>query len=88
MWQRAVIVMVLLSAVVFLLISSSNSRVDEAANADREFSSIVVDSVPTEAENEQMSKLRAEATSAMQALRATNSPSEHRLKIQARLPER
>jgi hypothetical protein len=69
MWQRAIIVLIFLSAGAVLLMLSSNSAVKDTSKTEPDFSP-VVDTTPTEAEDAQRLQLQIEATSAMRALTA------------------
>jgi hypothetical protein len=69
MWQRAIIVLIFLSAGAILLMLSSNLAVKDTSKTEPDFSP-VVDTTPTEAEDAQRLQLQIEATSAMRALAA------------------
>ena len=81
MLQRAIVVVIFLSATATLLWSSSNSAKDRASKLD--FAPVVVDTMPTAQQDAERLQLRIEATSAMRALVAKSA----QRKIQARLTD-
>jgi hypothetical protein len=75
MWQRVLVAVICLSAVAILLMMSSNSRVEKTSKASSAFLPVVVDTMPTEAEDAQILQLHMEARNAMRTLMAKHTNS-------------
>jgi len=73
MRQRAIIVLTFLLAGAFLLMLSSNSHLNNNFKTSRQFSPVLVDTTPNEAEDAQMLQLHLEARYAMHILVAKHA---------------